>query len=50
MQDNQLNENAKKALTVIFYTGKGINANEDIIDANNYLNKENLAQNKKLID
>ena len=52
-QNDQLNKDIKKALAVIFYTGntnEGLNMDKNIINVNNYLNKENLTQNENLID
>ena len=49
-QDNQLDENIKKALAVMFCAGNArekVNINEDIIDAEDYLN-DNMAGNNNL--
>ena len=46
LQNDQLNKNMKKALIVMFYTGninESLNADKNIIDVNNYLDKEKLA-------
>ena len=43
----------KKALAIIFYdknVNENLNADETIININNYLEKGNLAQNKNFID
>ena len=50
LQDDQLDKNMKKALTVIFCTNKSINVDKDIIDANDYLDKRDLAQNEEFIN
>ena len=53
LQDDKLNKNVKKALVIIFCTGntnEGPNRNKNISSDNNYLNKENLIQNKDFID
>ena len=53
LQDNQLDKNVKKTLTVIFCTydtNKNSNANEDIINVINYLDKKNLIQNENFTD
>ena len=53
LQNDQLDKDVKKTLVVMFYTGnanEGPNADKDIININNYLNKENLVQNEDFID
>ena len=53
LQDDQLDKDVKKALLVIFYAAnanEGPNANKNIININNNLDKENLVQNKNPTD
>ena len=53
LQNNQLNKNMKKTLAVMFCvdnTNEDSNADKNIINTNDYLNKKNLVQNKNLTE
>ena len=53
LQDNQLDKDMKKALAIIFYTGntrKKVNIDENIIDAENYINDNMIGDNNLATD